>query len=136
MSHEHKLMLMSRCPIRWGDMDALGHVNNTVYFRYMEQARVDWFDSLPDGAGFGGEFGVVVVNAACEFLLPINYPGVIETSLFAGAPGRSSVQTWYELRVAGEDRLYARGHAKLVWIDRASGKSVPLPDVLRAALAT
>ena len=33
-------------PIRWGDMDAQGHVNNTVYFRYMEQARVEWFERM------------------------------------------------------------------------------------------
>ncbi|MDB5949239.1 MAG: acyl-CoA thioesterase, partial [Massilia sp.] len=35
-----------RMPIRWGDMDAMGHVNNTVYFRYFEQARISWFDEV------------------------------------------------------------------------------------------
>jgi len=33
-------------PIRWGDMDAMGHVNNTVYFRYLETIRIDWFDKI------------------------------------------------------------------------------------------
>ena len=33
-------------PIRWGDMDAFGHVNNTVYFRYMEQVRISWFEQI------------------------------------------------------------------------------------------
>jgi len=41
-----KLVHVERIPIRWGDMDAMGHVNNTVYFRYMEQARISWFDAL------------------------------------------------------------------------------------------
>ena len=40
-----KLVHTEIIPIRWGDMDAMGHVNNTVYFRYMEQARICWFDA-------------------------------------------------------------------------------------------
>jgi acyl-CoA thioester hydrolase len=114
-------------------MDAQGHVNNTVYFRYMEQARIEWLE------GFGWLAGqrthaTVVVKAACTFLVPLTYPGTIETRLLAGPPGRSSVETWYELRVAGEDTLCAEGSAKLVWVDAVSGKSCPLPDELRAAL--
>ena len=44
MSEDRKLVHVERIPIRWGDMDAMGHVNNTVYFRYMEQARIGWFE--------------------------------------------------------------------------------------------
>jgi acyl-CoA thioester hydrolase len=45
MEHRKKLVHVTHIPIRWGDMDAYGHVNNTVYFRYMEQARVEWLES-------------------------------------------------------------------------------------------
>lgn len=133
MSHHRKFLHTSLCPIRWGDMDAQGHVNNTVYFRYMEQARIEWLE------GFGwlasqGTHVTMIVNAACTFLAPLTYPGTVETRVFAAPPGRSSVETWYELRVAGDDLLCAEGHAKLVWVDAASGKSCPLPDDLRAAL--
>ncbi|MDB5909191.1 MAG: acyl-CoA thioesterase [Massilia sp.] len=41
-----KLVGAMPMPIRWGDMDAMGHVNNTVYFRYFEQARISWFDEI------------------------------------------------------------------------------------------
>lgn len=133
MSHVRKLLLTSMCPIRWGDMDAQGHVNNTVYFRYMEQARIEWLERFGWLAGQRSH-ATVIVNAACTFLVPFTYPGTIETRLFAGPPGRSSVETWYELRVAGEDMLCAEGSAKLVWVDAVSGKSCPLPDELRAAL--
>ena len=53
MTHRSRLLVhTSRLPIRWGDMDALGHVNNTVYFRYMEQARIEWVRALfPAHAG-------------------------------------------------------------------------------------
>ena len=40
------LLITSRMPVRWGDMDAYGHVNNTVYFRYMEQVRVEWLEQM------------------------------------------------------------------------------------------
>ena len=46
MSTPRKLVHVERIAVRWGDMDAMGHVNNTVYFRYMEQARISWFDAL------------------------------------------------------------------------------------------
>ena len=52
MTREHRLAHVERMPFRWGDMDAMGHVNNPVYFRYMEQARISWFEArIPDGIG-------------------------------------------------------------------------------------
>lgn len=133
MSHQRKLLHTSLCPIRWGDMDAQGHVNNTVYFRYMEQARIEWLERFGWLAS-QGTLVTMIVNAACTYLAPLTYPGIIETRVFAAPPGRSSVETWYELRVAGDELLRAEGHAKLVWVDAASAKSCPLPDDLRAAL--
>ena len=46
MEHRRKLIHITKMPIRWGDMDAYGHVNNTIYFRYMEQARVEWIEDM------------------------------------------------------------------------------------------
>ena len=114
-------------------MDAYQHVNNTVYFRYMEQARVEYLQGLgykvmPVGTA------PVVVNTGCTFLIPLNYPGTVEVKMFTGRPGRSSVPTSFELRLQGDDKLYATGEAKIVWVDAATGKSVPLPERLRAAL--
>ena len=58
-------------PVRWGDMDAYGHVNNTLYFRYMETARCDWLESvgLPPGEG---DDGPVIVSAFCNFHREMN----------------------------------------------------------------
>jgi acyl-CoA thioester hydrolase len=55
--------------------------------------------------------------------------------MYAGEPGRSSVMTWYELFVEGDERLYAEGAAKVVWMDPRTGKSVPIPDALRHAVS-
>lgn len=105
-------------PIRWGDMDAFGHVNNTVYFRYMEEARVTWFGKLGIAGGNGEGQGPVVVNASMEFLRQLHYPGDVIARLLAAKPGRSSFDTAFELtrsddpehvHVPGRRTLYLRG---------------------------
>ena len=130
MHSAKKLIHRTTIPIRWGDMDAYGHVNNTLYFRYMEIARIEWLEAAGYGLDPDGE-GPVIVNASCTFLVPMTYPGIVDCRMFCGTPGRSSVPTFYELRVLGEERLYAEGAAKLVWINPSSGKSIPLPEALR-----
>jgi len=133
MDQGKKLVHVTKIPIRWGDMDAYGHVNNTVYFRYMEQARVEWIEGLKVPVRPGGE-GPVIINASCTFLIPMTYPGVVEVRTFVGAPGRSSVQTYVEMRLEGDERIFAEAAAKVVWMDTRTGKSVPLPDHVRMTL--
>lgn len=131
MEHKKKLIHVCRMPIRWGDMDAYGHVNNTVYFRYMEQARVEWIEAMGIIVRPGGT-GPVIINASCTFLKPMNYPGMVEVRTYAGHPGRSSVQTHVEMLI--EDELFAEGAAKIVWMDTQTGKSAAIPDTVRAVL--
>jgi acyl-CoA thioester hydrolase len=133
MEHKRKLVHTTTIPIRWGDMDAYGHVNNTIYFRYMEQARVEWLEEQQLVVRPGGD-GPVIINAACTFLIPMTYPGTVEVRTYIGTIGRSSVQTHVEMRIVGDERVFAEGAAKVVWMDTRTGKSVPLPDSLRAAL--
>ena len=132
MEHKRKLIYATILPIRWGDMDAMNHVNNTVYFRYMEQARIEWLESLGYGTGQHTDEGPVIVNAGCTYLVPLVYPGNVEVRMFIGHPGRSSLPTHYELRLQGNEKLYATGDAKMVWIKPASGRSIPLPDNMRS----
>jgi acyl-CoA thioester hydrolase len=111
-------------------MDALGHVNNTVYFRYMEQTRIEWLYARRPG-GYG-DTGPVIVNASCTFLVPLVYPGTVEVRMFLGDLGRSSIGSFYELWM--QERKYAEGAAKIVWIDVARGRPVALPENIVAAL--
>ncbi len=126
-----RLLHTSRHVVRWGDMDFYGHVNNTVYFRYFEQARVEWIEAAGFLVSPAAENGAVIINASCTFLIPVNYPATVVVKLYAGEPGRSSLMTWYELFVEGDERLYAEGAAKIVWMDPRTGKSVPMPEALR-----
>ena len=127
---ERKLALLENIPIRWGDMDAMGHVNNTIYFRYMEQIRVSWYEQMFGELSSAQSEGMVIVNASCNFLKPLTYPGIVEVRMLLGAASRSSVESYYELRM--DDALYADGAAKIVWFDIRRGKSAPLPDRIRA----
>lgn len=123
-------------PIRWGDMDAFGHVNNTEYFRYMEQARIEWLTHL-FGALDADGCGPVLINAQCSFLRQLRYPGTVEVRIFVDAVGRSSIDVSYQLRLAHQpDMVFAEGSSKVVWINFAEAKSTPLPDAIRERLPT
>ena len=73
--------------------------------------------------------GQVIVTASCTFIEPLVHPGTVAVRMYLGPPGRSSVDSQYELIMEG--RTYAEGAAKLVWIDNATLRSVPIPDALR-----
>ena len=131
MNSQRQLVHTSLIPIRWGDMDAYGHVNNTIYFRFMEQIRVEYLEQqgyrvMPQG------MAPVIINASCTFLKPMSYPGIVEVRTFVGHPGRSSVQSYVDMLIDGE--LFAEGAAKIVWMDTRTGKSVAIPDNVRAVL--
>ena len=132
-----RLVHTMRMPIRWGDMDAMGHVNNTIYFRYFETARIEWFSQLDCPPNPAGE-GPVIVNAHCSFLKQLKYPGEIEVSTMVGPPGRSSFEMTHAIRVIGADgapgEVHAEGGAKVVWVNFSAEKSVPLPRQIVALL--
>jgi len=132
---EKKLTYEMTIPIRWGDMDAMGHVNNTIYFRYLEIVRIEWLLSVgaaPDPAGIGP----VIVNAFCNFIKQLEYPGDVIARHYVANLGRSSFDTFITLERADQPgRVYAEGGATTVWIDFPAQKSVPLPEWVRALVA-
>ena len=129
-----KLVHTLSIPIRWGDMDAMGHVNNTVYFRYLETARIDWFGAIGCQANPRGE-GPLIVNAFCNFHKQLEYPGDAVVKMYVSDPGRSSFESWATISRADDpDTVYASGGATTVWVDFPKQKSAPLPDWFRALL--
>jgi len=126
-----KLVFEMTIPIRWGDMDAMGHVNNTSYFRYLEIIRIEWMRSIgcqPDPQGEGP----VIVNAFCNFYKQFEYPGDVLVKMYASDPGRSTFETWGTMeRTDQPGVIHAAGGATTVWIDFPAQKSKPLPDWLR-----
>lgn len=135
VSGERKLLRVSRVPVRWADLDANGHVNNATYFTYFEQVRIEWLEEVGVQNTAEGQ-GPVVVQIGCSFARPIPYPELLELRMYSGSPGRTSFPTFYEI-VGGVEAgvKYAEGQAVMVWTDRKSGKSCPLPAAMRALLS-
>ena len=115
--------------VRWGDMDAFGHVNNAMYLRYLEEARVQLLVDMLAAQITDSQFAPVVINVGCTFLRPINYPDTVRIDCYVGNLGRSSFMTWYEVfALSNPTQMASEGYAKVVWMDRETGKSVPLPE--------
>jgi acyl-CoA thioester hydrolase len=132
---ERKLVHEMVIPLRWGDMDAMGHINNTLYFRYMEIVRLDWIFKVGGATDLAGQ-GPVIVNAFCNFLRQLEFPGDVRVAMFVAEPGRSSFDTYHTIERTDEPGvLYAEGGARTVWTDYAARKSVALPDWFRALLS-
>jgi acyl-CoA thioester hydrolase len=131
---QKKLTYEMVIPIRWGDMDAMGHVNNTIYFRYFEIVRIEWMHSVVGAADPRGQ-GFVIANAFCNFIRQLEYPGDILARHYVANPGRTSFDTFITLERCDEPGvLYATGGATTVWVDFRAKQSLPLPDRLRALL--
>ena len=128
---DKKLVFEKHMPIRWGDMDAMGHVNNTSYFRYLETVRIDWMYSIgcvPDPKGEGP----VIVNAFCNFYKQLEYPGDILVRMYASDPGRTTFETWGTMeRIDQPGVIYAAGGATTIWVDFPSQKAATLPEGMR-----
>ena len=121
-------------PIRWGDMDAMGHLNSASYFRFFETVRIDWFRSLGLRLDPSAE-GIVIVNAFCNFIKQLEYPGDVIARHFVAKPGRTSFETYMTLERSDDPGVvYASGGAQAVWVDFPRQKSVPMPDWLRAVI--
>jgi acyl-CoA thioester hydrolase len=122
-------------PIRWGDMDAMGHVNNTLYFRYLEIARLEWLFQVGGPPDPGG-CGPVIVNAFCNFIRQLEFPGDIRAKHYVANLGRSSFDTYVTLeRTDRPGEIYAEGGSTTVWVDFKAQKSLPMPEWLRALVA-
>ena len=115
-------------PVRWGDLDAAGHVNNSRFFTYFEEARVGWLAATLEGPLFA-ESGPVLAHATCDFKQPLTYPATLTIDVYATPPGQSSLKTVYDARLAGSDDRVATGTAVLVWVSVESGETVPVPDL-------
>lgn len=128
---QKKLVIEIPMSIRWGDMDAMGHVNNTVYFRYLETARIEWMRKAgcePDPRGEGP----VIVNAFCNFYKQLEYPGDVLVKMYVSDPGRTTFETWATIeRTDQVGVVYAAGGGTTIWVDFPSQKAKTLPDWMR-----
>lgn len=120
--------------VRWGDLDAQNHVNNTVYFRYFEEARIQLFRQA--GLALGENKVGLLAHASCDFLHPIMYPATVVVTLTLERVGRTSMELAVSLHCQEDPgRVYARGKNVIVGADMATGRPQPWSETELAALA-
>ena len=118
-------------PLRWSDLDAFNHVNNARYLTFLEQARIEWFETL-DEPWMDDHSAPVVASATLNFKRPIAYPAQVAVELFTDKLGTSSVVIGHRI-VAADGTVHCDGHVVAVWVDRQTGKPTPLPPGVRRA---
>jgi len=122
-------------PIRWGDMDAMGHVNNTTYFRYLETIRIEWLRSIAGQPDPQGE-GPVIVNAFCNFYRQLEYPGDVRARMYVSDPARTTFESWCLLsRIDDPETIYAAGGATTIWVNFPAQRAVALPEHIRRCVS-
>src|SRR5471030_237412 len=120
-----------RLQVRFRDCDLFGHVNNSVYFTYMEEARWGYWRELSGDAD--GRLPLILAHAECDFIRPVR-PGE-RLSIWMGTTriGRTSLSLHCEVLDERGDAV-AKGNAVMVTYDYAAAKPVPVPDWCRARI--
>jgi acyl-CoA thioester hydrolase len=120
-------------PVRWRDLDAFNHVNNSNYLTYLEEARLQWLSHVP-GPWFDDHAMPVMAAVQLNYRRPIEWPAQLRVELFCERLGSSSMTIGHRILDAEHaDRLYGDGNVVMVWMDPATGKPVPLPEAIREA---
>ena len=126
-----KLISQSTVSVRWRDLDAFNHVNNSIYLTYLEEARLEWLQRLP-GEWMNAQGQPVMAASEINYRQPISWPSTIQVELLCERIGHSSMVVGHRIVDAADpSRLYCDGRVVMVWMDPTTGKSTPLPPIVR-----
>ena len=119
--------------VRFGDLDAMQHMNNVEYLRFFETARIDYMRTLmPEHAPTKRQqFGFIFAECHIAYRSPAHYGEEIRTFVWPAELKRSSLKLGFEMRVDGDDRVVADGWGTLVGYDYTAGRSQAIPEALR-----
>jgi acyl-CoA thioester hydrolase len=119
--------------VRFGDLDAMQHMNNVEFLRFFETARIAWIESItPAHDPTRPEaFGFIFAECHIRYRSPAHYKEDIRTWIRPAELKRSSLRMDFEMRAEGDDRLVADGWGVLVGYDYAAGRAQPIPDAFR-----
>jgi acyl-CoA thioester hydrolase len=129
--------VLFRMPValRWRDLDAFNHVNNSNYLTYLEEARLQWLQQLP-GEWMNALAAPVMAASEVNYRRPIEWPAQVRVQLFSQRLGNTSMVIGHRIVDANDgERVYCDGHVVMVWMNPQTGKSVPLPQVVRDSAA-
>ncbi|WP_049623972.1 acyl-CoA thioesterase [Frateuria defendens] len=121
--------------VRWRDLDAFNHVNNSNYLTYLEEARLQWLRHVP-GPWFDEQSMPVLAASEINYRQPIEWPAQLHVELSCLRLGNSSMTIGHRIVDAADPaRLYSDGQVVMVWMNPATGRPVALPAAIRSAAA-
>jgi acyl-CoA thioester hydrolase len=119
-------------PVAWGDMDSFGHVNNTVFFRWCESARIAYFDASGINERMQREkVGPILARASVDFRKPVAYPDLIRAEATVNRLGKTSFVMAYRLSSRAQGGVVGEGDSVIVLLDYRTGQKVELDAGLR-----
>jgi acyl-CoA thioester hydrolase len=122
-------------PVQWGEQDLYGHVNNIIYFRWFESARVAYGERLDFARLFREQkLGPILASVRCDFRQQVSYPATALIGARITRLGNSSLTMTHAVAVEGREGLVAEGDSTVVFFDYAAQKSTRIPDDLRAKI--
>lgn len=122
-----------RIKIDWADLDLFGHVNNVVFFRYIQAARVDFCEKAGlTSLDEADKLSFMVASSQCQFRAPLYYPGEVSVETHCEWAKNSSFMLQY--RILKQEHLVAEGQDVLVLFDHRRKSKVNINEVLRRAL--
>lgn len=119
-------------PVWWGDMDSFGHVNNTIYFRWFEHARIAFFEHVEWTNDLGA--GPILAKTDCVFRQPVTYPDSVEVIATARDLSEDRFTMGYEV-VSERLGVAALGSGRVIAFDYAAQKKAPIPTDVHARIA-
>lgn len=114
--------------VAWGDMDAFGHVNNVMYYRYVESARIAYFDALNI---FSYDVNTVIASSQCKYLKPVFYPDTLHIGIRVEELRNSAMRMSYTLFSEKHNDVVAIAEAVVVFVDKVEMKKTQMPKEIR-----
>ena len=118
--------------IRYADLDALGHVNNSNYLTYFEIARVHYFNELLGKDWDWRNEGMILANSSLEFLKPLLIQHEAEVKISTLSVGTKSFELYYKISV--DDVVFCSGKSVIVAFNSVRNETIPIPSVMQEGL--
>jgi len=132
--NDHKIF-STDIDIRFRDLDAMGHVNNAVFFTYFEYGRLKFFYSEPQKDKFPG-FTFILAHISCDYIKPITLNDKLTLQIWINEIGGKSFEFRYQLIDSTDSSIiFATGESVQVCFDYQKNASMPVSDELRAHLS-
>jgi len=128
--------LSSDITVNWGDMDSLGHVNHSVFAKWMETVRMRYFSEIGIMDLYeSSNIGPILARIEVDYKAPVVFPDIINCKTSVSRIGRSSFDMEYVILSSHRNNeTVAIGKVVCVLIDYTSGEPVEIPDALRKSM--